>query len=146
MSASSEAAGGGGNRKRIVIAVVVVAVLAVVVLVVVLIAGRTSPRGWIPDNYQRVAADTYRSQQPPRATADRIFAKFDTDDRLDQPNGSFLRYHDVFVAILPEGSGSRITLDDRDRGYNRYRSYVGHVWTSSGRVESFRGGGPGDGK
>ncbi|WP_192810136.1 DUF4247 domain-containing protein [Actinomadura rudentiformis] len=67
--------------------------------------------------------------------------------------GIFLQYPKTVVGILPDGAGSRITVDDPDSGYRRYHSYVGTRWTSPGSggwnrngTASFRGGGPGSGK
>lgn len=135
----------GGLRPHAVGAVLL-AVLGVTVLLLALFAGRTSPRGWIPQNYTRVASGTYASRDAPLSVAGRIVQRFKTKDRVYTPGGVFLRYHDAVVGILPNGPGSRITVDDPDRGYARYHSSVGGTWGGSGgRVSSFRGGGPGEG-
>ncbi|MEU5880420.1 DUF4247 domain-containing protein [Spirillospora sp. NPDC047279] len=70
-----------------------------------------------------------------------------------QQGGIFLQYPKTVVGVLPDGAGSRITVDGPDRGYRRYNSYVGSHWTSPGSggwnrngTASFRGGGPGSGK
>ncbi|GLZ07049.1 lipoprotein [Actinomadura sp. NBRC 104412] len=121
--------------------------LGVTVLLLALFAGRTSPRGWIPQNYTRVAPGTYQAQDPPLRVASRITSRFKTEHRVYTPGGIFLRYHNAVVAILPSGRGSRITVDDPDRGYARYHSSVGGAWGGpGGRASSFRGGGPGEGK
>jgi hypothetical protein len=135
--------GGGVGRRGLVIGAVLVGLLIVVVIVVVAVTGRSSVHRWIADNFRRVGNDTYASQQAPAATASRILGRFGTGQRVDSQGNVFLRYDDDLVGILPSGAGSRITVDDYDRGYDRYRSHVGHVWVGG---SSFRGGGPGDGK
>jgi Domain of unknown function (DUF4247) len=129
-----------------VIGAALLAGCGVIVLLISLFAGRTSPRGWIPENFDRVAAGTYVSRDTPLTVADRIATRFKTKDRVYTPGGVFLRYHNAVVGILPNGRGSRITVDDPDRGYARYHSSVGGFWGGpGGRVSSFRGGGPGEG-
>ncbi|MFC5749461.1 DUF4247 domain-containing protein [Actinomadura rugatobispora] len=147
MSEDAAPAGSGGRgMKAPVIGSLVLAGLGAIVLLIALFAGRTSPRGWIPDTYTRVADDTYASQRPPLTVSREILRRFETDERVYTPNGVFLRYHNAVVGILPDGRGSRITLDTPDRGYARYHSSVGGHWGGpGGRASSFRGGGPGEG-
>ncbi|GAA4066463.1 DUF4247 domain-containing protein [Actinomadura miaoliensis] len=137
---------------------VAAAVVGVIVLVAVL-ARDGGPRGFIADRYTRLYTDTYRSPKPPQAVAREINAKHKAIDRVDdmtalgRDGGIFLRYPKLVVGVLPDGSGSRITVDDARAGYSRYHSHVGshwsspgsNGWTSSGSA-SFRGGGPGSGK
>lgn len=119
----------------------------VVVLLVTLLSGRTSPRGWITDNYTRVSAGTYSSPHAPLAVAGQIANRYRTSERVYTPNGVFLRYRNVVVGVLPDGRGSRITLDTPERGYARYHTWVGGNWGGpGGRASTFRGGGPGEGK
>lgn len=134
-------------------------VLAAVLAVPALGGCGTSNRDWIADKYPRIAPDTYRSSKAPQAVASEITRKFKPIDRVDDlgtrgtAGGIFLQYPKLVVGVLPNGSGSRITVDAPRRGYSRYHSHVGGVWmtpgskgwTSSG-VASFRGGGPGSGK
>jgi hypothetical protein len=151
MSQPKPSAGGAPRKKRgglkgHAIGAVLLAGLGAIVLVVAL-SGRTSPRGWIPQNYARVAPGTYQASEPPLRVADRIVTRYKTRDRVYTPGGVFLRYHNAVIGILPSGRGSRITVDDPDRGYARYHSSVGGFWGGpGGRVSSFRGGGPGEGK
>lgn len=119
----------------------------------------TSKESWIADKYSKVGSDTFRSSKAPPAVATEINKKFKSIDRVDDratrgaAGGIFLRYPKLVVGILPSGTGSRITVDDPRRGYNRYYSHVSgrwarpgsNGWTSSGAA-SFRGGGPGSGK
>lgn len=118
-----------------------------------------SPSSWIGDKYTRAGADTYRSSKAPTTVASEISRKFRPIDRVDDmatkgaAGDIFLRYPKLVVGVLPDGAGSRITVDKPRRGYNRYYSHVGgrwaspgsNGWTSSGAA-SFRGGGPGSGK
>jgi hypothetical protein len=149
MSPPKPNAGRKGERslKGPAIGASILAALGVVVLLLAMFAGRTSPRGWIPEQYTRVAPGTYRSASPPLNVASTLVNRFETKDRVYTPGGVFLRYHDAVVGILPNGRGSRITVDDPDRGYARYHSSVGASWGGpGGRASSFRGGGPGEGK
>lgn len=163
------------TRRHYVIGAVAVAVIAVIVLVVVLVRGDDSPDKWVSKKYRKVAAGTFRSSKPPRAVAGEITKKFHAIDRVDAlgfgdapaggtggtggtsgaaPGGGiFLQYPKTVIGVLPDGRGSRITVDRPSSGYSRYHSYVGgrwsapggNGWNSNGRA-SFRGGGPGSGK
>lgn len=120
--------------------------LGVMILLIATFAGRTSPRGDIPDDYRKVADGTYSSPKKPLAVAQEIIEKHKTDERVYTPNGIYLRYHNAVVGILPAAGGSRITLDTPARGYARYHSAVGGTWGGpGGKAASFRGGGPGGG-
>jgi hypothetical protein len=133
--------------KRGIIGGGLLAALGAVVLAGVLVAGHGSPRGWIGKQYTRTAAGEYRSSASPARVASAIGRKFRPSDRAIDGSGIFLRYPKVVVAVLGSGAGSRIVVDDADRGYRRWYSHVGSRWrapTSRGSV--FRGGGPGSGK
>ncbi|GAA4133175.1 DUF4247 domain-containing protein [Actinomadura keratinilytica] len=146
------------SRRHWVIGGVAAAAIALIVLIAVLV-GDGGPRGFIADRYTRVATDTYRSPKPPRTVAHEINAKYKAIDRVDdldtlgRNGGVFLRYPKLVVGVLPDGTGSRITVDAPTPGYGRYYRHVSshwsvpgsNGWTSSGRA-SFRGGGPGSGK
>jgi hypothetical protein len=123
----------------------VLAGLGVLVLLIALLAG-DSPGKWIAKNYTRTSAGTFRASQPPSQVAARIAGKFRPADRVYASTGQFLRYSDEIVAVLADGAGSRITVDDPDRGYRRYYNYVGTRWGVGGRISDYRGGGPGSGK
>ncbi|WP_030172876.1 DUF4247 domain-containing protein [Spirillospora albida] len=136
----------GGICAAVIVAIVAIAVLK-----------DDSPENWIGKKYKKVSAGTYHSGKAPKAVAAEIGRKhkpIDTVDSLGRSGGGlFLRYPDLVVGVLPDGTGSRITVDDPDSGYRRYHSHVGvlwiapgsHGWTSGGAA-SFRGGGPGSGK
>ncbi|MFG2005821.1 DUF4247 domain-containing protein [Spirillospora sp. NPDC048911] len=166
------------NRKWL-IGGVVAAVIGAIVLVAVLIKGDDDPNGWIAKKYSKLSSGTYRSGNTPQKVAGDIAKKFKPIDRVDAlslaagtgvpatpisftgtplnaaaPGGGiFLQYPKTVVGILPDGAGSRITVDGPDSGYRRYHSYVGTRWTTPGSggwnrsgTASFRGGGPGSGK
>ncbi|MGH3391391.1 MAG: DUF4247 domain-containing protein [Actinomadura sp.] len=123
------------------------AALGAVVLTGSLLVGGTSPRGWIARTYPNTGVGAYRASAPPTAVAAQISRRFRPADRAYDPAGIFLRYSDSVVAVLATGAGSRIVVDDANRGYRRWYPYVGGRWGGpGGRGALFRGGGPGAGK
>jgi hypothetical protein len=121
--------------------------LGAVILLIAMFGGKVSPRDHIAKKYTKVSAGTYKSPKSPLQVSNEIIRRHKTKERVYSPAGVFLRYHNVVVGILPDGRGSRITMDTPARGYARYHSYVGGNWGGSGgRASSFRGGGPGEGK
>ncbi|WP_412520010.1 DUF4247 domain-containing protein [Actinomadura madurae] len=135
------------------------AMVAAAVTVATLGGCGTSEKSWIADKYTKTGSDTYRSGKPPQTVASEIGRKFKPIDRVDDMatmganGGIFMRYPKLVVGVLPNGAGSRITVDSARRGYSRHYSHVSgrwsspgsNGWTSSGAA-SFRGGGPGSGK
>ncbi|TDD76681.1 DUF4247 domain-containing protein [Actinomadura darangshiensis] len=135
------------------------AVVAAVVTATALSGCGQSQKSWLGDKYTKMGSGQFRSPKPPQTVAGEIGRKFKPIDRVSgmttvgSGGGIFLRYPKLVVGVLPNGPGSRITLDNARSGYNRYHSYVGNRWsrpgsggwTSSGAA-SFRGGGPGSGK
>ncbi|MES9538178.1 DUF4247 domain-containing protein [Actinomadura sp. NPDC000600] len=118
-----------------------------------------SQSSWIADKYSRDGVGAYRSPKPPRTVASEIGRKFKPIDRVDDmatrgPNGGiFMRYPKLVVGVLPNGTGSRITVDNPRSGYSRHYTHVAGRWSSPGSngwtsrgAASFRGGGPGSGK
>ncbi|MFB4310634.1 DUF4247 domain-containing protein [Actinomadura sp. GTD37] len=118
-----------------------------------------SQSSWIGDKYTKTGSGAYRSPKAPQTVASEIGRKFKPIDRVDDmavkgaAGGIFLRYPKLVVGVLPNGAGSRITVDRPRGGYNRYYSHVGGRWSSPGSngwnsrgAASFRGGGPGSGK
>lgn len=91
---------------------------------------------------------TFKSTATPLSTAASIAKAWKPAERLDQPNGTFLRYGSGIVGVLPApDGGSYVTYDSSNAGYTRWFPYVGGWWgTTSGAGETFRGGGPGAGK
>jgi Domain of unknown function (DUF4247) len=85
--------------------------------------------------------------QSPRLVYDDLARNVRPADTVVDGSGYFLRYRGDIVAITGDTNGSRIYVDDEQRGYAVWFPYVGGHWgTFSGRGESFRGGGPGSGK
>lgn len=116
----------------------------------------SSVRSYVADNYDKGErqgeeekdAEVYTSGKKPTEVADDIAEHRKPGDRHTTPSGLFLRYSKDFVAVLPqEGGGSRILIEDEDRGYAHFYPILGGWWGSyGGRGETFRGGGPGGGK
>ncbi len=111
----------------------------------------SGPRPYLDDRYRLVSSEgssrVYQADVPPRRVFDDMRAAVPPAEALTDPGGYFLRYRDDIVAVTPEGSGSRVWLDDSDRGYARWYPYVGGFWgIYTGPAEGVRGGGPGTGK
>lgn len=135
------------------------AVLAAAVTTAALGGCGQSESSWIAGKYSRAGAGAYHSPKAPYAVASEIGRKFKPIDRVDDmaamgaAGGIFMRYPNLVVGVLPDGAGSRITVDNPRSGYGRYYSHVGGRWSSPGShgwnsrgAASFRGGGPGSGK
>lgn len=111
----------------------------------------SGPAAHLAKRYQTVSSDgdsrVFRSDLPPQRVFDDLRRAVRPAETFTDPGGYFLRYRDNIVAVTPEGTGSRVYLDDDRRGYARWYPYVGGYWgTFSGGGESTRGGGPGGGK
>ncbi len=134
-------------KKGLAIGLIVIGLLGVVAA----FATAGSVRGYLKDEFRAAGRDDgqllYTSNQSVAKTAAKIAKAHEPADRRVTPEGVFLRYRKDFVAVTPQGSGSRIAVVDERRGYTAFYGYVGGYWgTYSGRGESFRGGGPGSGK
>jgi hypothetical protein len=108
-------------------------------------------RGYLADNYTRVSVQgdsaVYTSPRDPGTVYQEIRSRHRPANTLVQPSGYYLRYSDDIVVVTADGPGSRIYLDDEDRGYAHWFPVVGGYWgTYRGPGETFRGGGPGVGK
>ncbi len=142
------------------------ALLAVLAAALVL-GGCTAPspqradlRAFLDATFEPAGAGVWRSAQAVEPTADLVAGRMAPRDRFTEQGSAFLRARDYAVAVLPEGSGSRVELDDHDRVRTRYLPLIVGYWgrspTSYGprgptasRPSSgggFRGGGPGTGK
>ena len=92
----------------------------------------------------------YASPKPISQTARDISEKHKPADRRTTEAGSFLRYSDDVVSVVPPTAGqrgSRILVDDEQGGYHRNYFFVGGCGgTYSGPGSSVRGGGPASGK
>lgn len=129
-----------------------IALVGVLGLVFVLTRVGSSPREYVAQNYTRASSEdgesfVYTSPKQPGVVAEEITERWEPAERLVDPAGYFLRYSDTFIVVTAEDPGSRIYVDDEDRGYARWYPFIGGYWgTFSGRGEGFRGGGPGAGK
>ena len=117
-------------------------------------ATRGSLRSYLDSTFTRVSTDAsarsseYSADGAPSKVAAQIADKWKPAERVNDPSGYFLRYRNDIVAVtVDEDGGSRIYVDDADRGYTRWYGYLGGRWgTYSGPGDTFRGGGPGAGK
>lgn len=138
-----------------------IAVVGLVAVVGLFVGGGGGVRSHLADTYTRAPVSgtdagtgggspsvVYTSPDPPAKVASRIAGAWKPAERINDPGGYFLRYRNEIVAVTSAaGGGSRIFVDDEDRGYARWYPYIGGRWgTFSGRGETFRGGGPGAGK
>jgi hypothetical protein len=123
-------------------------------LTAVFVGRSGSPRTWVASHYTAVSSEgnsaVYRSDRKPSEVADEIKRRWKPVDSVVDPSGLYLRYSKDTIGVVPgEGGGSRIYVDDRNRGYARWFPYVGGYWGSysgGGFGGGFRGGGPGAGK
>ncbi|MDR6174634.1 hypothetical protein QE364_002419 [Nocardioides zeae] len=116
------------------------------------------PKGWIDDHYTHVSGSdpdtetvTWRSDDDVTTTAAAIASGTDASDRREADGRAFLRYsNDWIVTVAEDGDGSRITLDEFDRGYSANSTFVGfwggYYGGGGGGGSSYRGGGSGSGK
>lgn len=123
--------------------------MAVVVIGVMTLAacasGIGAPRGWIASRYQRNGT-VFVSNEPAAVVAGAIARARAPRARDNTASGTFLRYDTDIVGVFPSGLGSRIEVEDYDRGYRRWNPYVGGRWPRPGRGGGwFRGGGSGFG-
>lgn len=135
---------------------VLVAVVALIVAIVMIFAKSSGPHGYVADRYTRVERldipgdddnEAYTSPKAPPVVSREITAKWRPQSESSDATGIFLRYSDDAIVIQPHGPGSVIHLMDADDAYRRYHSHLGGIWAwSSTYEESFRGGGPGEGK
>lgn len=126
---------------------------------------REEVRGYLDSTYEADPnrSNTWLSNEPVPATADRISARVNPTDRFTESDAEFMRNREYIVAVFPEAGGSRVEFDSHERMYNRYPIFIGGYWGRSplsygprGRSASrtgggfsgggFRGGGPGVGK
>lgn len=130
------------------------AIIALLGLIGILatVIGAHSVRSWVASHYTRVSTDgssaVYSAPSTPSKVADAIVSDWSPANRLNAPDGVYLRYSDDVVAVVPAaGGGSRIYVDPAARGYSRWYGAVGGWWgTYGGPGQQFRGGGPGAGK
>lgn len=113
---------------------------------------RAGPRSYITSHYSRATnldeqnnGRAYTANKRPGAVADEISKAARPLDRRSSGAMTFLQYRDDIIAVSPNGSGTKILVDDYRNGYRRHHSYMGAFgWPSDN--SSFRGGGSGAGK
>ena len=130
------------------VAAIALAGVAVIAFAVIRPSG---PGAYLADRYRLVSSEgdsrVYRADAAPRQVFDDLRRSVKPAEVHTDPGGYFLRYRDDIVAVTPEGTGSRVWLDDSDRGYARWFPFIGGYWgTYTGSGEGIRGGGPGSGK
>ncbi|WP_052337059.1 DUF4247 domain-containing protein [Nocardioides alkalitolerans] len=145
------------SRAKGLIIVGVLLLVGIVAIPVAFGAFGNGPKDWIDDNYTHVSGSdpddetvTWRSDDDVTTTAAAIASGTDPSDRRESNGQAFLRYSDDWmVTVSEDGDGSRIQLDEFDRGYSRNSTYVGY-WGGyyGGRSggSDYRGGGSGSGK
>ncbi|MEV6108170.1 DUF4247 domain-containing protein [Streptomyces sp. NPDC051940] len=106
--------------------------------------GNAVPRDWIGKTYSSGGAGWTDPDSAPAAVADAIDGHRDALDRSSGGGAEFLRYGDDMVTVSPYRSGSQIEIEDYRGGYQRHRRYLTN-WPDPDS-DSFRGGGPGEGK
>ncbi|MQY15670.1 hypothetical protein SRB5_58580 [Streptomyces sp. RB5] len=108
--------------------------------------GAAVPRDWIGDTYDAGGLGWIDRDSSPAQVAAAIDDKSSALDRTTGGGMELMRYSDDMVTVSPyQGGGSQIEIDDYRNGYHRHQSYVGGIWPDPDS-ESFRGGGPGEGK
>jgi len=127
---------------------------AVAILVLLGVTGRGSVRDYVADHYRLVSVEdggrsrVYASTDPPSRVVATIAGRWRPADRVNDSTGYFLRYRNDYVVVTSDdATGSRIYVDDEERGYRHWYGHVGGYWgTYSSPAEANRGRGPGAGK
>ncbi|MFF9625035.1 DUF4247 domain-containing protein [Streptomyces griseosporeus] len=123
----------------------VAAVLAAVLLTACSSDGENGvPRSWIRDKYTAGGGGWVDPDSTPPQVADAIHRHRAALDRASGDRSEFLRYGDDMVTVSPYGKGSLISIEDYRNGYHRHHQHLTY-WPSPDS-QSFRGGGPGEGK
>lgn len=144
------------SRRSQLIGAAILAGLGILIVLGMVFLSEGSVREYVAERYTRTSSDdpalagalVYTSTRSAAVVTNEITSAWKPADRHTDPAGYFLRYRDDIIAVSPTASGgSRIVVDDGDRGYTRWYGFVGGYWgTYSGPAEGLRGGGPGAGK
>ncbi|WP_217242206.1 DUF4247 domain-containing protein [Streptomyces sp. AC555_RSS877] len=102
------------------------------------------PREWIRKTYTATGGDWLDPDSTPSEVAQSIHSKRASADRASGDSMEFLRYGDDMVTVSPHRSGSLIEIEDYRNGYRRHQQHL-TSWPNPDS-DSFRGGGPGEGK
>ncbi|MFD5450841.1 DUF4247 domain-containing protein [Streptomyces sp. NPDC003470] len=102
------------------------------------------PRSWISDTYTTSGYRWLDSNSPPTRVADAIHHHRKALDRSSGDGMQFLRYGDDMVTVSPYRGGSLIEIEDYRNGYRRHQQHLIN-WPNP-NSQSYRGGGPGEGK
>ncbi|CAM3351581.1 DUF4247 domain-containing protein [Stackebrandtia soli] len=128
-----------------------VAVIGLVIAAVAIGSTSGSPRDFIDDKYRcspdpedHDSAVCTSSSSPSTVASEIRRAVRPIDTHSDYQSGAtFFQYRDDILAIFPDGSGSRIEIDDYNRGYTRHSTYIGTYWSSTRPGSSSGSGGYG---
>ncbi|SMF50275.1 DUF4247 domain-containing protein [Streptomyces sp. Amel2xC10] len=132
------------NGSRLTRAAVTAVLAAVLLTACSSDGGDGVPRGWIGDTYRAQGVGWLDPDSNPIVVADAIHGHRRALDRASGDSMEFLRYGDDLVTVSPSGAGSRIEIEDYRSGYRRHSQYL-YNWPGPDS-DSFRGGGPGEGK
>jgi hypothetical protein len=102
------------------------------------------PRSWIRHTYTSARGGWVDPDSAPAQVADAIHSHRKALDRASGAGSEYLRYGDDMVTVSPYRQGSLIQIEDYRNGYHRHRQHLGY-WPNPSS-QSFRGGGPGEGK
>lgn len=137
---------------RTLIIVGVVVALVITGVVVYNNTSNQSPEPHIEATYSRTHSEdedsgkAYIANDTPSLVANDIASEVSPHDRRTENSVHYLQYSNHIVAIYPTSSGSKILLDDYQRGYQRHSTIITGWGWSSNPPTGFRGGGPGRGK
>ncbi|MGW7278104.1 DUF4247 domain-containing protein [Streptomyces sp. NPDC054844] len=103
------------------------------------------PRSWIRDEYTASSGSRWLDKDSsPVRVADAIHGHRKALDRSSGGGMRFLRYGDDMVTVSPHKGGSLIEIEDYRNGYRRHQQHLVN-WPNP-NSQSYRGGGPGEGK
>jgi hypothetical protein len=102
------------------------------------------PREWIRKTYTASGANWLDRDSTPSQVAQEIRSERKEQNRASGGSRHFLRYGDDMVTVSPYRSGSLIEIEDYRNGYRRHQRHL-TSWPDP-NSQSFRGGGPGEGK
>ncbi|MFE2049671.1 DUF4247 domain-containing protein [Streptomyces sp. NPDC059459] len=102
------------------------------------------PRSWIRDTYTVSGSRWIDKDTSPSRVSDAIHKHRKALDRSSGGGKRFLRYGDDMVTVSPYRGGSLIEIEDYRNGYRRHQQHLVN-WPNP-NSQSYRGGGPGEGK